>query len=230
MYKIVFIRHGESTWNRDNRFTGWADIDITELGADQARQAVKLLKAAGYAFDIAYTSVMKRAIRTQWLISEEMDQMWIPVVTDWRLNECHYGALTGLDKAEVAKEYGEEQVRVWRHSYHVQPPTLTPDDERASYNDPRYAHLKREDIPLTECLKDTVARIIPLWNDRIVPDMKAGKRIIVTGHNHSLRALIKHVCDLTENEISDLDIPNALPIVYEFDHDLNPLSYQLITE
>ncbi|HCN91457.1 MAG TPA: 2,3-diphosphoglycerate-dependent phosphoglycerate mutase [Oxalobacteraceae bacterium] len=228
MYKIVFMRHGESTWNLDNRFTGWTDVDLTEKGAAEARHAGKLLQEAGFTFDIAYTSVLKRAIRTLWITLDEMDLMWLPTVHSWRLNERHYGALQGLNKAETAAQYGDQQVLVWRRSYDVPPNPLDPADPRASYDDPRYARLKREEIPLTECLKDTVARVMPVWNESIAPAIRAGKRIIVSAHGNSLRALIKMLDGISDQDIVGLNVPNGQPLVYELDADLKPLkSYYL---
>lgn len=228
MYKIVLMRHGESTWNLDNRFTGWTDVDLTEKGVAEARQAGKLLKEAGFTFDVAYTSVLKRAIRTLWGTLDEMDLMWLPVVHEWRLNERHYGALQGLNKAETAAQYGDEQVLVWRRSYDVPPNPLDANDPRASFNDPRYAKLKREQIPLTECLKDTVARVLPAWHEELAPAIKSGKRIIVSAHGNSLRALIKYLDGISDADIVGLNIPNGIPLVYELDADLKPIkSYYL---
>ncbi|MGZ3157868.1 MAG: 2,3-diphosphoglycerate-dependent phosphoglycerate mutase [Burkholderiaceae bacterium] len=228
MYKIVFMRHGESTWNLDNRFTGWTDVDLTEKGIAEAKQAGILLKEAGLTFDMAYTSVLKRAIRTLWLTLDEMDLMWIPVEHDWRLNERHYGALQGLNKAETAAKYGDDQVLVWRRSYDTPPMPLEPNDPRTSYNDPRYAGLPREQIPLTECLKDTVARVLPAWNDSIAPAIRSGKRILISAHGNSLRALIKYLDGISDQEIVGLNIPNGQPLVYELDADLKPIkSYYL---
>ncbi|MDB5727419.1 MAG: hypothetical protein JWQ00_624 [Noviherbaspirillum sp.] len=228
MYKIVFMRHGESTWNLENRFTGWTDVDLTEKGIDEARQAGKLLKEAGFAFDLAYTSVLRRAIRTLWVTLDEMDLMWLPIVHDWRLNERHYGALQGLNKAETAAKFGDEQVLVWRRSYDVPPNPLEPGDPRTSFNDPRYAKLKREDIPLTECLKDTVKRVMPTWNESIAPAIRAGKSIIISAHGNSLRALIKSLEGISDEDIVGLNIPNGRPLVYELDADLKPIkSYYL---
>jgi 2,3-bisphosphoglycerate-dependent phosphoglycerate mutase len=223
MYKIVLMRHGESTWNLDNRFTGWTDVDLTEKGAAEARHAGKLLKDAGFTFDLAYTSVLKRAIRTLWGTLDEMDLMWLPVAHSWRLNERHYGALQGLNKAETAAKYGDEQVLVWRRSYDTPPNPLEPNDPRASYNDPRYANLKREEIPLTECLKDTVARVMPVWNESIAPAIRAGKRILISAHGNSLRALIKSLDGISDEDIVGLNIPNGQPLVYELDADLKPI-------
>jgi 2,3-bisphosphoglycerate-dependent phosphoglycerate mutase len=228
MYKIVFMRHGESTWNLENRFTGWTDVDLTEKGVNEARQAGKILKEAGFEFDLCYTSVLKRAIRTLWLTLEEMDLMWLPVKHDWRLNERHYGALQGLNKAETAAQYGDEQVLVWRRSYDVPPNPLDPNDPRTSYNDPRYKGLKREQIPLTECLKDTVARVMPAWNEEIAPAIKAGRQILISAHGNSLRALIKSLDGISDKDIVGLNIPNGQPLVYELDANLKPIkSYYL---
>ncbi len=223
MYKLVLLRHGESTWNKENRFTGWVDVDLTEQGNQEARQAGRLLKKAGYTFDIAYTSVLKRAIRTLWNVQDEMDLLYIPVIHSWRLNERHYGALAGLNKAETAQKYGDDQVLIWRRSYDVQPPPLAEADPRAPYLDPRYAKVPREQLPLTECLKDTSARVLPLWNDSIAPAIKAGKRIIITAHGNSLRALIKYLDEISDHEIIGLNIPNGIPIIYELDANLKPI-------
>ena len=214
MYKIVLMRHGESTWNLENRFTCWTDVDLTEKGINEARQAGRILKEAGFTFDLCYTSVLKRAIRTLWLTLDEMDLMWLPVVHDWRLNERHYGALQGLNKAETAAQYGDEQVLVWRRSYDVPPNPLAADDSRTSYNDPRYATLKREQIPLTECLKDTVARVMPAWDESIAPAIRAGRQILISAHGNSLRALIKSLDGISDQDIVGLNIPNGQPLVY----------------
>ena len=228
MYKIVFMRHGESTWNKENRFTGWADVDLTDKGIAEAREAGRILKEAGFTFDLTYTSVLKRAIRTLWLTLDEMDLMWLPTVHSWRLNERHYGALQGLDKAETAAKYGDEQVLIWRRSYDTPPMALDPSDPRTSYDDPRYAKLKREEIPLAECLKDTVARVIPFWNESIAPAIRSGKQILVSAHGNSLRALIKHLDGISDQDIVGLNIPNGQPLVYELDADLKPIrSYYL---
>ena len=228
MYKIVFMRHGESAWNRENRFTGWVDVDLTDKGIAEAREAGRILKEAGFSFDLTYTSVLKRAIRTLWLALDEMDLMWLPTVHSWRLNERHYGALQGLDKAETAAKYGDEQVLIWRRSYDTPPMPLDASDPRTSYNDPRYAALKREEIPLAECLKDTVARVIPYWNSEIAPAIRAGKQILVSAHGNSLRALIKHLDGISDQDIVGLNIPNGQPLVYELDADLTPIrSYYL---
>ena len=225
MYKLVLIRHGESTWNLENRFTGWVDVDLTDTGVAQAKQGGQLLKEAGFGFDVAYTSVLKRAIRTLWHVQDEMDQMWIPVRNEWRLNERHYGALSGLNKAETAKQYGDDQVLVWRRSYDTPPPALEPTDDRASFDDPRYANVPREQIPLTECLKDTVARVMPLWNESIAPDIKAGKRVVIAAHGNSIRALVKYLDQISDDDIVGLNIPNGTPLVYELDADLRPLRH-----
>jgi len=225
MYKIVFMRHGESTWNLENRFTGWTDVDLTEKGVNEARGAGALLKEAGFNFDLCYTSVLKRAIRTLWLTLDAMDLMYLPVKHDWRLNERHYGALQGLDKAETAAKYGDEQVLVWRRSYDTPPPALAADDERASFNDPRYAGLPRSAIPLTECLKDTVARVVPAWDEDIAPAIRAGKQILISAHGNSLRALIKMLDGISDSDIVGLNIPNGQPLVYELDADLKPIRH-----
>ena len=228
MYKIVLMRHGESTWNRENRFTGWTDVDLTEKGIEEARHAGRLLKEAGFSFDLTYTSVLKRAIRTLWVTLDEMDLMWLPTVHSWRLNERHYGALQGLNKAETAAQYGDEQVLVWRRSYDIPPMPLDPADPRASFSDPRYADLKRDQIPLTECLKDTVARVLPVWTESIAPAIRAGRQILVSAHGNSLRALIKYLDGISDQDIVGLNIPNGQPLVYELDADLKPLrSYYL---
>lgn len=228
MYKIVLMRHGESIWNLENRFTGWTDVDLTEKGVNEARQAGQLLKEAGFTFDLAYTSVLKRAIRTLWGTLDAMDLMWIPVQHDWRLNERHYGALQGLDKAETAAKYGDEQVLVWRRSYDTPPNALDANDERTSFADPRYANLDPKQIPLTECLKDTVERVVPAWEDTIAPAIKAGKQILISAHGNSLRALIKMLDGISDNDIVNLNIPNGQPLVYELDANLKPIkSYYL---
>jgi len=225
MYKIVFMRHGESTWNLSNRFTGWTDVDLTDKGVSEARVAGEVLKEAGFSFDLAYTSVLKRAIRTLWLSLDAMDMMYLPIKHDWRLNERHYGALQGLDKGETAAKYGDEQVLVWRRSYDTPPPPLAADDERASFNDPRYAGLPQASIPLTECLKDTVARVMPAWDEEIAPAIRAGKKIIISAHGNSLRALIKMLDGISDDDIVGLNIPNGQPLVYELDADLKPIRH-----
>jgi len=222
MHKLVLIRHGESTWNLDNRFTGWTDVDLTPLGVQQARQAGQLLKAEGYEFDIAYTSVLKRAIWTLWHTLDQMDRTWLPVRNDWRLNERHYGALQGLNKAETAAKFGEEQVLVWRRSYDIPPPALEAGDERDASRDRRYAGLKPAEIPRTECLKDTVARVVPYWNERIKPRVARGERVLVAAHGNSLRALIKYFDDMSDEAIVKENVPTAIPLVYEFDDAMKP--------
>jgi 2,3-bisphosphoglycerate-dependent phosphoglycerate mutase len=225
MYKIVFMRHGESTWNLENRFTGWTDVDLTEKGVAEAKAAGQVLKQEGYTFDLAYTSVLKRAIRTLWLTLDEMDMMYLPIKHDWRLNERHYGALQGLDKAETAAKFGDEQVLVWRRSYDTPPPPLEAGDDRTSFNDPRYAGLPKASIPLTECLKDTVARVMPSWDEEIAPAIRAGKKIIISAHGNSLRALIKMLDGISDSDIVGLNIPNGQPLVYELDADLKPIRH-----
>ncbi len=228
MYKLVLIRHGESTWNLENRFTGWTDVDLTPTGLNQALAAGRLLKAEGYDFDLAYTSVLKRATRTLWHVLDEMDRTWLPVVHSWRLNERHYGALQGLNKADTAKKYGDDQVLVWRRSYDTPPPALDAGDPRSERGDRRYARLKPEEIPLTECLKDTVARVLPFWNEAMAPAIKAGKRVVVAAHGNSIRALVKYLDGISETDIVNLNIPNGIPLVYELDAQLQPIkSYYL---
>ena len=222
------MRHGESTWNRENRFTGWTDVDLTDKGEEEARHAGRLLKEAGLSFDLTYTSVLRRAIRTLWITLDEMDLMWLPTVHSWRLNERHYGALQGLNKTETAAQYGDDQVLVWRRSFNIPPMPLDPSDERASFQDARYAGLSREQIPLTECLKDTVARVMPVWTESIAPAIRSGKRILISAHGNSLRALIKSLDGISEQDIVGLNIPNGQPLVYELDADLRPIkSYYL---
>ncbi len=223
MYKLVLIRHGESTWNLENRFTGWTDVDLTPTGVSQAMSAGKLLKAEGWDFDVCYTSVLKRAIHTLWYCLDEMDRTWLPVVKDWRLNERHYGALQGLNKADMAKQYGDEQVLIWRRSYDTPPPALEPQDPRGQRADRRYANLPQEQIPLTECLKDTVARVVPYWNDTLAPAVRSGQRILISAHGNSIRALIKHLDGMSDQDIVNLNIPNGIPLVYEFDDAMKPL-------
>jgi 2,3-bisphosphoglycerate-dependent phosphoglycerate mutase len=225
MYKLVLIRHGESTWNLDNRFTGWTDVDLTPTGVEQAKNAGRLLKAEGYDFDVAYTSMLKRATRTLWHTLDEMDRTWLPVVNTWRLNERHYGALQGLNKAEVAKQYGDDQVLVWRRSYDVPPPALEANDPRCEKGDRRYDKLSAEQLPLTECLKDTVARVLPFWNESMAPAIKAGKRIVVAAHGNSIRALIKYLDGVSDEAIVGLNIPNGTPLVYELDAELKPIRH-----
>ncbi len=224
MTKLVLIRHGESTWNKENRFTGWTDVDLSEKGRQEAHEGGQVLKAGGYTFDVAYTSVLKRAIRTLWTVLDEMDLMWIPVHRSWRLNERHYGALQGLNKAETAAKYGEGQVKIWRRSYDVPPPALLPEDERFPGHDPRYKGLAKDDLPLTECLKDTVARFLPLWHETIAPAIQGGQRVLIAAHGNSLRALVKYLDNVSEAEIVDLNIPTGMPLVYELDDRLQPLN------
>jgi 2,3-bisphosphoglycerate-dependent phosphoglycerate mutase len=223
MYKIVLIRHGESTWNLENRFTGWTDVDLTDTGIQQAKQAGKLLRDAGYEFDVAYTSVLKRAIRTLFLALDEMDRTWLPVLKHWRLNERHYGALQGLNKTETAQKFGDAQVLVWRRSYDTPPPALEASDPRSERGDIRYAKLNANEIPLTECLKDTVERVIPFWNESCAPAIKAGKRIVIAAHGNSIRALIKYLDGISDEAIVSLNIPNGIPLVYELDANLKPI-------
>ncbi len=228
MHKLVLVRHGESTWNQENRFTGWTDVDLTATGVAQARAAGQALAHAGLRFDIAYTSVLKRAVRTLWLMQDEMDQMWIPVCNRWRLNERHYGALQGLNKAETAAKYGDAQVQLWRRSYDIAPLPLAADDPRASFGDERYATLAKSEIPLTECLKDTVARVLPLWHEEIAPTIARGQRVVISAHGNSLRGLIKYLDGISDSDIVGLNIPNGKPLVYELDAQLRPTrSYYL---
>jgi 2,3-bisphosphoglycerate-dependent phosphoglycerate mutase len=225
MKQLVLIRHGESQWNLENRFTGWVDVDLTPTGIQQAIQAGESLKAAGYDFDIAYTSVLKRAIRTLWHAQEAMDRLWLPVVHSWRLNERHYGALAGLNKAETAAKYGDEQVHIWRRSYDVRPPLLDPSDPRTSFNDPRYSKLKKEEIPLGECLKDNVARVLPLWEESIAPALRSGKRVLIAAHGNSIRSLVKYLDNVSDSDIMEINIPNGIPLVYELDDNLKPIKH-----
>jgi 2,3-bisphosphoglycerate-dependent phosphoglycerate mutase len=225
MHKLVLIRHGESTWNLENRFTGWTDVDLTPTGLEQAKNAGQLLKAEGYEFDVAYTSVLKRATRTLWHVLDEMDRTWLPVVNNWRLNERHYGALQGLNKADTAKKYGDAQVLMWRRSYDTPPPALEPTDTRCERADLRYAKLAPEQIPLTECLKDTVARVMPFWNEALAPSIKLGKRVVVAAHGNSIRALVKYLDNISDDDIVGLNIPNGIPLVYELDDDLKPIRH-----
>jgi len=228
MIKLVLLRHGESQWNRENRFTGWYDIDLTEQGRKEAANAGKLLREGGFVFDVAYTSVLKRAIRTLWSVLDEMDLMWIPVFKSWRLNERHYGALQGLNKSETSQKYGEEQVLVWRRSYDTPPPALEKGDERYPGSEPRYADLNKEEIPLSECLKDTVERFLPIWHETIAPEIRKGKRVIIAAHGNSLRALVKYLDNISEEDIVGVNIPTGIPLVYELDDNLKALkSYYL---
>lgn len=228
MYKLVLLRHGQSAWNKENRFTGWTDVDLTEEGRAEAQKGGTLLRDDGFAFDVAYTSVLKRAIRTLWITLDELDQMWLPVHRTWRLNERHYGALQGLNKAETAAKHGEEQVKIWRRSFDVPPPALEPTDERFPGRDPRYAHVSARALPVTESLKLTIDRVLPYWDDVIVPDIRAGKRVLIVAHGNSLRALVKYLDRLSEQAIMELNIPTGLPLVYELDKNLHPTrSYYL---
>ena len=225
MYKLVLIRHGESTWNLDNRFTGWTDVDLTETGIAQAKNAGQLLKAEGYDFDVAYTSVLKRATRTLWHTLDALDRTWLPVVHSWRLNERHYGALQGLNKVETAEKSGADQVLLWRRSYSVRPPALEAADPRSERGDIRYLKLKPEQVPLTECLKDTVERVLPFWNDAVAPTIRSGKRVVIAAHGNSIRALVKYLDNISDADIVGLNIPNGIPLVYELDADLKPLRH-----
>lgn len=223
--RLVLLRHGESTWNKENKFTGWTDVDLTSGGIDEAHAAGQLLRQEGYVFDVAFTSVLRRAIRTLWIVLDEMDLMWIPVRRSWRLNERHYGALQGLDKTETAKRYSEEQVQLWRRGYDVRPPALDRDDERFPGRDPRYKGIDPEELPLTESLKDTVARFLPYWHDEIAPVLKQGQRTLIVAHGNSLRALVKHVDHVSDDDIVRLNIPTGIPLVYELDHNLDAIKH-----
>lgn len=225
MIKLVLLRHGESTWNLENRFTGWTDVGLSEKGIKEAHEGAKWLKKEGFAFDIAYTSVLRRAIQTLWLVLDDMDLLWIPVRRSWRLNERHYGALQGLNKLETVKKYGESQVLIWRRSYDTQPPALEPSDERSPAKDPRYKDLKPETVPLTECLKDTVNRFLPHWHEVIAPTLKKGKKVIIAAHGNSLRALVKYLDNISDEEIVKLNIPTGIPLIYELDDNLKPLKH-----
>lgn len=224
-YTLVLVRHGQSTWNLENRFTGWTDVGLTEQGRKEAHEAARLLKEGGYTFDIAYTSVLKRAIHTLWIILEDMELEWIPVIRAWQLNERHYGALQGLNKAEMAKEYGEAQVKIWRRSYATPPPALDKDDERHPRFDRRYADLSPEELPDTESLKLTVERMLPYWHGTIAPTVKSGKRVLIAAHGNSLRALVKYLDNISDEDIPELNIPTGIPLVYELDEDLKPLRH-----
>ena len=228
MHKVVLIRHGQSTWNAENRFTGWTDVDLNDQGIIEARQGGELLRSEGFVFDIAYTSLLRRAIRTLWIVLDELDQMWIPVVRSWRLNERHYGDLQGLNKAETAAKYGEEQVHLWRRSYDVQPPPMSRDDARHARHDPRYAQLAPEDVPDTECLKDVVERFLPVWNEEIAPAVRSGKRVLIVAHGNSLRALVKHLDGVSDADIVGLNIPTGVPLVYELGEDLRPVGHRYL--
>ena len=223
MHKLVLLRHGESIWNRENLFTGWADVDLSEQGVQEAREAGRVLKDQGYTFDIAFTSLLKRAIRTLWITLDEMDLMWIPVIRDWRLNERHYGALQGLNKAETAAKYGEQQVKIWRRSYDVRPPALEEGDARNPAKDRRYRSLKKEQIPLAECLKDTVERFLPCWHEIIAPVVRSDRKVLIAAHGNSLRALVKYLDGVTDDAITEMNIPTGMPLVYELDDELRPL-------
>ena len=223
MYKLVLIRHGESTWNLENRFTGWTDVDLTPTGVAQAQQAGRLLKQAGFEFDLAYTSVLKRAIWTLWHTLDQMDRTWLPVLNDWRLNERHYGALQGLNKADTARQYGDEQVLVWRRSYDTPPPALASGDPRSERSDLRYAKLAPAQVPLTECLKDTVDRVLPCWHERLAPAIRDGQRLLIAAHGNSIRALVKYLDGISDDDIVGLNIPNGIPLVYELDAKLQPI-------
>jgi 2,3-bisphosphoglycerate-dependent phosphoglycerate mutase len=225
MKRLVLVRHGQSTWNKENRFTGWTDVDLSEKGVQEAIEGGRLMKQEGYVFDVAYTSVLKRAIKTLWLALEEMDLMWLPVHNDWRLNERHYGALQGLNKAEIAEQYGMEQTQIWRRSFDVPPPPLEPNDSRSPVNDPRYAGIDPAKLPLTECLKDTVERFLPYWLETIAPDVRAGKRVLISAHGNSLRALVKHLDGISDQDIVHINIPTGIPLVYELDDQLNPIRH-----
>jgi 2,3-bisphosphoglycerate-dependent phosphoglycerate mutase len=228
MKKLVLIRHGESQWNKENRFTGWYDVGLSEKGVAEAIEAGRTLRQEGHAFDVAFTSTLKRAIKTLWLVLEEMDLMWIPFHGNWRLNERHYGALTGLDKAQTAAKHGMEQTRIWRRSYDVRPPGLTPDSEYYPGNDPRYADIAGGDLPLTECLEDVVARFLPYWHETIAPAIRAGKRVVIAAHGNSLRALVKYLDGISDEDITELNIPTGTPLLYELDDDLAPVRHRYL--
>jgi len=228
MYKVVLLRHGESVWNKENRFTGWTDVDLSENGIKEAHRAGETLKENNWVFDVAFTSVLKRAVRTLWITMDKMDLMWIPVYNSWRLNERHYGALQGLNKSETAVKFGEQQVHIWRRSYDIRPPALEPSDPRSPANDVRYKDLNPKDIPMTECLKDTVARFLPYWHETIAPAIREGKRVIIAAHGNSLRALVKYLDNVSDQAIIELNIPTGIPLVYELDETLSPIkSYYL---
>jgi 2,3-bisphosphoglycerate-dependent phosphoglycerate mutase len=225
MKKVVLLRHGESTWNKENRFTGWTDVDLSDKGRDEARMAGQMMKKEGYQFDIAFTSVLKRAIRTLWMALDEMDQMYVPIENSWRLNERHYGALQGLNKAETAAKFGDQQVKIWRRSYDIPPPPLEKSDERFPGHDIRYANLQESELPLTECLKDTVERFLPYWTESIAPLVHAGSRVIIAAHGNSLRALVKYLDNISDNDIVELNIPTGVPLVYELDDQMKPVRH-----
>jgi 2,3-bisphosphoglycerate-dependent phosphoglycerate mutase len=228
MHKLVLIRHGESIWNQENRFTGWYDVDLSEKGRDEARKGGRLLTEHGYALDIAYVSVLKRAVRTLWIVLDEMDLMWLPVRHSWRLNERHYGALQGLNKSETAARFGEDQVKIWRRSYDIPPPPLERSDPRFPGNDPRYAHMPQSEVPLTECLKDTVARFLPFWHETLAPTIRSGQRVLVAAHGNSIRAMVKYLDNISDDEIVHLNIPTGIPLVYDLGADLKPLDHRYL--
>jgi 2,3-bisphosphoglycerate-dependent phosphoglycerate mutase len=230
MYKLVLVRHGESTWNQENRFTGWVDVDLTEKGRTEALTAAHMLKESGLTFDVAYTSVLKRAVRTLWTILDEMDLLWLPVIRDWRLNERHYGALQGLNKSDMAKKYGEEQVLIWRRSYDTPPPALDESHEYYPGHDRRYANVPKNLLPKGECLKDTVERVMPLWNDILVPEIKSGKRLIITAHGNSLRAMVKMLDKMPDDEILKFNVPTGIPLVYDLDENLQPIKREFLAD
>lgn len=228
MIKLVLLRHGESIWNKENRFTGWTDVDLTKKGIEEAHKAGKVLKKEGFVFDMAYTSVLQRAVKTLWITLEEMDQVWIPITNTWRLNERHYGALQGLNKAETAKKHGEEQVKIWRRSYDIQPPALEKSDKRYPGYDPRYKDVPKKDLPIAECLKDTVERFMPYWKEEIAPQLKKGKRIMITAHGNSLRAIVKYLDKISNKDILELNIPTGIPLIYELDKKLKPIRHYFL--
>jgi 2,3-bisphosphoglycerate-dependent phosphoglycerate mutase len=230
MHKLVLLRHGESVWNKENLFTGWTDVDLSEKGKQEALEGGQSLKREGYVFDVAYTSVLKRAIRTLWVVLDELDMMWIPVVRDWRLNERHYGALQGLNKAQTATKYGEQQVKIWRRSYDTPPPALDPSDARCPGHDPRYRGVPKAQLPLAESLKDTVARFMPCWNEVIGPEIRRGQKVLITAHGNSLRALVKYLDDVSDQEIVELNIPTGMPLIYELDDNLRPLRHYYLAD
>jgi len=223
MHKLVLVRHGESTWNKENLFTGWTDVDLSRKGVQEATEGGRVLKEQGYIFDIAFTSVLKRAIRTLWIVLDEMDLMWVPVIRDWRLNERHYGALQGLNKAQMAEKFGDKQVKIWRRSYDIRPPALEETDPRNPAKDPRYKELRKEQVPLTECLKDTVERFLPCWHEVIAPTVRSGKRVLIAAHGNSLRALVKYLDNIPDEVIPEVNIPTGMPLVYELEDDLKPI-------
>ncbi len=228
--KLVFLRHGQSTWNMENKFTGWTDVDLSDHGVREAHDAGKVLKSEGYSFDVAYTSVLKRAIRTLWIVLEEMDLMWIPVHCSWKLNERHYGVLQGLNKQATAEKYGDEQVHIWRRSYDIQPPPLALTDRRHPRFDPRYAHLNPDDLPSTESLKDTLNRVLPYWQQTLLPALKQGRRMIISAHGNSIRALVKHLEHVSDEDIMGVNIPTGIPLVYEFDNDMRLIRHYFLGE